>query len=182
MKGFVILLLGVIFVTLIPSSVPFIAADNSVGNKIVSEDVGEYKIYMHAVVRNAQGELISAAETLPCQFGMYCAEYLPHKITDDAFDTSLGKKEIITIDDIKYEKVKFSAIFDRTELLNTSSGFLSSNRDLFAMWVVTICVDEKSIEKYGFECADIFKSRNLAMYMQVGDVATTYWTILRAMN
>ena len=176
------LLLGVIFVTLIPSSVPFIAADNSVGNKIVSEDVGEYKIYMHAVVRNAQGELISAAETLPCQFGMYCAEYLPHKITDDAFDTSLGKKEIITIDDIKYEKVKFSAIFDRTELLNTSSGFLSSNRDLFAMWVVTICVDEKSIEKYGFECADIFKSRNLAMYMQVGDVATTYWTILRAMN
>ena len=176
------LLLGVIFVTLIPSSVPFIAADNSVGNKIVSEDVGKYKIYMHAVLRNAQGELISAAETLPCQFGIYCAEYMPHKITDDAFDTSLGKKEIITVDDIKYEKVKFSAIFNRTELLDTSSGFLPSDRELVAMWVVTMCVDEKSIEKYGFECANIFQSRNLAMYMEVGDVATTYWTILRVMN
>ena len=69
MKGFVILLLGVIFVSLITSSLPSIAVDDSDGNNVVSEDADkldvvptkspEYKIYLHVIVRNAQDQLVS---------------------------------------------------------------------------------------------------------------------------
>ena len=168
------LLLGVIFVTLITSSVLSIAVDDLVGNKVVSEDVDKYEIYLHVIVRNAQGELISVADTIPCQFGRSCAEYMPHEITDYAFDTSLGKKEIITIDDIEYEIVQFSDSFERT-------GFLDmSDHELAARWVVEICGE--SIKKYGFECAKIFQSRNSTMYLEVGDITMTNWTVLRVMN
>ena len=79
MKGFVILLLGVIFVALITNSVPSIATDDSGGNNADSEDADKlntvptespkYKIYLHIVVQNAHGELVSVTDTMPCQFG-----------------------------------------------------------------------------------------------------------------
>ena len=33
--------------------------------------------------------------------------YVPHDVTDEAFDRNFGKKEIVTVDDIKYEKVQY---------------------------------------------------------------------------
>ena len=30
--------------------------------------------------------------------------YIPHNITDEAFDYHFGKKEIVVVDNIKYEK------------------------------------------------------------------------------
>ena len=33
---------------------------------------------------------------------------IPHQITDHVFDTLMGKKEIVTIDNIKYEKVQYT--------------------------------------------------------------------------
>ena len=112
MKGFVMLLLGIIFVALITSSVPSSAIDDT------STINSKFEIYLHAVVRNAQGELISVAETSQCKLGMNCSIYLPHEITDYAFDTLLGKKEIITIDNIKYEKVQFKTSSKYRELFD----------------------------------------------------------------
>ena len=84
MKTFTISLLGIIFVALITSSIPPIIADESFDNEESFED-SKYKIYLHVLVRNAQGELITIAETLPCKLGNYCSEYKDHDVTDYAF-------------------------------------------------------------------------------------------------
>jgi hypothetical protein len=163
MKEFVILLLGIIFVALITSSVPSSAIDDTSTKNL------KFEIYLHAVVRNAQGELISVAETSQCKFGMNCSIYLPHEITDYVFDTLLGKKEIITIGDIKYEKVQF----------NTSSKYIElfdvHDRELTGIWEVDVCGEP-------IECAKIFWSRTSVVYLEMGDVTTVYWTILRQIS
>ena len=73
MRIFVISLLGIIFVTMITSSIPHIIADEL---DVVTTENSKYEIYLHVLVRNAQGELISIAETLPCESGDYCSEYM----------------------------------------------------------------------------------------------------------
>ena len=184
MKGFTIPLLSVIFVALITSSLPSIAADEPVDNKVVSEDAdkldvvptkgSKYKIYTHVVVRNAHGELVSVADTIPCQFGRNCSTYMPHEVTDYAFDTLLGKKEIITIDDIKYEKVQFSTSSDNPWLFDVY------DRELTGTWEVEICGEP--IKKYGYECTKIFWVRTGLVFLEVNDVTTANWTILRETN
>ena len=184
MKGFAIPLLSVIFVTLITSSVLSIAADDPVDNKVVPEDAdklnvvptknSKFEIYLHVVVRNAQGELINVAETSQCKFGMNCSIYLPHEITDYAFDTLLGKKEIITIDKIKYEKVQFNTSSKYRELFDVY------DREPTGVWEVEVCGEP--IKKYGYECTNIFWSRTSVVYLEMGDITTVYWTILRETN
>tara|TARA_B100000586_G_scaffold224101_1_gene171442 strand:+ start:165 stop:710 length:546 start_codon:yes stop_codon:yes gene_type:complete len=180
-KAFTISLLGIIFVALITSSIPPITADESFDNEESFED-SKYKIYLHVLVRNAQGELVTVAETLPCELGSYCSEYMDHEVTDYAFD-ELGKKEIITIDDIKYEKIQFSDSYGKTT--NTITYY---NQYLFDMydreptgrWVVEICGE--SLNKFGFECAKIFQSRTSIVWLEVGDVTTSNWTVLKKIN
>ena len=184
MKKFTIALFSVIFVALIAGSVEYVAADEPVDNKVVSEDADKlnvvptkdpkYKIYLHVIVRNAQGELISVADTLPCQFGRNCFEYMPHEVSDYAFDTLLGKKEIITIDNIKYEKVQFSTSSDNPWLFDVY------DRELTGIWEVEICGEP--IKKYGYECTNIFWTRTGLVFLEVNDVTTSNWTILREIN
>ena len=111
MKWFAILLSYIIFLTLITNSAQSTAVDDSDGNEMVSEDVdklnavptkdSKYKIYLNTVVRNTQGELISVAEGSWCKlFEIDCSVHMHHEITDYAFDTLLGEKEIITIDNM----------------------------------------------------------------------------------
>ena len=110
MKKFTALLLSVIFVTLIAGSVQSIAADHlepgqgifSSEDEIefVTTEDSNYKIYLQAVLRNGDSQLISVVEST-----VY-GTILPHKITDHVFDTLTGEKEIIIIDDVKYEKVQ----------------------------------------------------------------------------
>ena len=68
-------------------------------NTISTED-SKYQIYLTVVIRNAQGELISITEATR---GIHIA----HEITDHTFNEKLGEKEIIMIDNIKYEKHQF---------------------------------------------------------------------------
>ena len=184
MKGFVILLLGVIFVALITNSVPSIVTGDSGGNNADSEDVDKlniistespkYQIYLDVVVRNAHGELVSVTDAIPCQFGRNCSTYMPHEVTDYAFDTLLGKKEIIIIDNIKYEKVQFSTISDNQWLFDVY------DRELTGTWEVEICGEP--IKKYGYECTKIFWVRTGLVFLEVNDVTTANWTILREAN
>ena len=191
MKGFVILLLGVIFVALITSSLPSIAVDDSGGNNVVSEDADKlnvvptkspkYKIYLHVIVRDAQGQLVSVSETMN-------GGYFEHEITDYAFDHGLvlvssygvksdtiilptsDKKEIIIIDNMKYEKVQYSDTF-----------MLNSEQELKSKWGLNVCAEH--VKKYGGECARIFGTTSITvMYIEVDDVITTNWTILREFN
>ncbi|PXF25368.1 MAG: hypothetical protein CXX67_09335, partial [Thaumarchaeota archaeon] len=69
--------------------------------ELVTTHGSNYQIYLQTVFRNGDDQLINVSETT--EIGMY----IPHKITDHVFDTLMGKKEIITIDNIKYEKVQY---------------------------------------------------------------------------
>ena len=192
MNVFAISLLSVIFVILITSSVLPITADESVDNKVSFEDTDKlifftpkdpkYEIYVQVLVRNVQGELISVAETLPCEAGNYCSEYFDHEVTDYAFDV-LAKKETITINDVKYEKIQFSDSYGQTaDTVTYHKQYLFDmyDREPAGRWVVEICGEE--LNEFGFECIQIFQSRTSIIWLEVGDVTTANWTILKKIN
>ena len=192
MKIFVIPLLGIMFITLITSSIPHITADESIDNDASFEDTDKlnavttkdpkYEIYLHVLVRNAQGELINIAQTLPCQSGNYCSEYFDHEVTDYAFD-SLGKKEIVTIDNIKYEKIQFSDSHRHTDITTTYHNqplFDMYDREPTGRWVVEICGE--ALNEFGFDCVQIFQSRTAIVWLEIDDVTTSNWTILKKIN
>ena len=179
MRIFVISLLGIIFVTMITSSIPHIIADEL---DVVTTENSKYEIYLHVLVRNAQGELISIAETLPCESGDYCSEYMDHEVTDYAFG-KLGKKEIVTVDNIKYEKIQFSDSYGLTaDTITFHNQYLFDmhDREPTGRWDVEICGE--ALNKFGFECAEIFQSRTSIVWLELGDVTTSNWTILKKIN
>ena len=190
MKKYVTPLLAVIFVTLITSYIPFSVGDDSSDNKIVSEDKNDvttqdtkYKIYLHVLVRNAQGELIGIADTGEKSRLVSGPQYLPHEITDEIFDMLMVKKEIVTIDNIKYEKIQVSDSSKQTMTTKTYFNqylFGMSDREPSATWVLTVCGGP--IKELGSDCLDIFQSYTSIVYLEVGDVTTANWTILREVN
>ena len=65
----------------------------------------EYQFHLQAVLRDTDGRLISVTEATN-------GYYIPHDITDEGFNNCFGanicKKEIVVIDNKKYEKVQFT--------------------------------------------------------------------------
>ena len=178
MKWLVMPLLGAIFVVLLAGSVQSISADHlEPGQGIYKDETkfnlvptkdSNYQIYLQSVYRNGDDQLISVLESTGT------GVYIPHKITDQAFDTLLGKKEIITIDNIKYEKVQFNTSSKYRELFDVY------DREPTGVWEVEICGEP--IKKYGYDCTNIFWSNTAVVYLEMNDVTTVYWTILREMN
>ena len=173
MKVFVIQLLGIIFVTLIISSIQSATADHlEPGNglfknmetvELTKTDDTNYRVYLQTVLRNGDGQLISVTE------GGIRGYVVPHKVTDHIFDTLMGKKEIVTIDNIKYEKVQYvdSPSRDYDEV------------DYFLISALMLCG-----EIYGHDpkCMSVFQASTAAILVTQTDVVTNHWTILRVMN
>ena len=130
-------------------------------NTISTED-SKYQIYLTVVIRNAQGELISVTEDTR---GIHIA----HEITDSVFNEKLGEKEVIMIDDIKYEKVQFVVSHD---FLEQPSSFLT-------MWHFPICGE---IGGHSDVCVRIFQVKTASVYIEEDDDVKNYWTVLREMN
>ena len=199
MKKFTIVLLSVAFVTLIAGSMGFVAADHLESgqgvyvddgkvNLVVSTDT-KFQIYLQAVIRNEDGQLINVTENT------VTGAYIPHKITDDVFDTLMGKKEIITIDNIKYEKVQYSytptleqrfiglyPIYTEIALEFTyeESTFTKMQVDKdYSLWKIHHCATFKG---HGYDCIPLFQVLVPTMTWQTGDVLTQQWTILRMLN
>ena len=179
MKKFTMLLLGVIFVTLIAGSVQSVTADhlepgqgiykdeNSVN--LVSTKDSKYQIYIQVQVRNEQGQLVSISEASR-------GNYLPHEMTDYVFNEKLGKKEIIIIDNIKYEKVQYINTVDMKQLKHTidpTSAFIGS-------LVVNFCGE--IVSGHEFSCISIFQIDTAVGVLSETDVITNKWTILRELN
>ena len=168
MKKFTIELLGVIFVALAACSIQSISADDLEPGQEFSEDEktevvfltkdSKYKLHVQVVVRNADNQVVSVAEAIG---GMY----VHHKMTDNAFDTSMGKKKIVTVDGIKYEKVQFYDSYKNKALWDT--GHVTGS------WVVTMC------EK---KCLNIFQARNVQVVVEGEDIITVKWTVLRELD
>ena len=130
-------------------------------NTISTED-SKYQIYLIVVIRNAQGELISVTEATR---GVHIA----HEITDYIFNEKLGEKEIIVIDNIKYEKVQFVVSHD----------FLEDRVKLKAKWTFPICGE---IGGHSDVCVPVFQVNTDAVYIEEDDDVKNYWTVLREMN
>ena len=173
MKKLTVVLISVIFTTLIIGSIQLISADHleqGLGifknekeiNTISTED-SKYQIYLTVVIRNAQGELISITEATR---GIHIA----HEITDFVFNEKLGEKEVIMIDNIKYEKVQFVVSLDFLE--QHSSSFLT-------MWYFPICGE---IGGHSDVCVRIFQVKTASMYIEEDGDVKNYWTVLREMN
>ena len=192
-------LLSVAFVTLIVGSMGFVAADHldpgqgiyvSHGevNLVVSTDT-KFQVYLQAVIRNEDGQLINVTESTAT------GAYIPHKITDDVFDNLMGEKEIVTIDNIKYEKVQYAytptleqrfiglyPIYTEIALEFTyEEGTLAKmQRDKdYSLWKIHHCATFKG---HNYDCIPVFQVLVPTMTLQPGDVLTQQWTILRALN
>ena len=178
MKEFVILLLCTIFVLLLANSTESVAADhvepgdgiwkdeNRV-NLVTTKD-SKYQVHLQVEVRNAQGQLISISETTN-------VNHIPHEITDDTFDTMLGKKEIITSDNVKYEKVQYTGTLDIEQLLPPSkkpSHFIGN-------WVISLC---KVFDKHGYTCIAPWQANSSFVSLEEDDVVKNYWAVLRIIN
>ena len=199
MKKFTIVLLSVAFVTLIAGSMGFVAADHLESgqgvyvddgkvNLVVSTDT-KFQIYLQAVIRNEDGQLINVTENT------ITGAYIPHKITDDVFDTLMGKKEIITIDNIKYEKVQYTytptleqrfvglyPIYTEIALEFTYEESTLTKMQVdkdYSLWKIHHCATFKG---HGYDCIPLFQVLVPTMTLQTGDVLTQQWTILRMLN
>ena len=122
----------------------------------------EYQFHLQMVLRDSDGRLISVTESTN-------GYYIPHAVTDEAFDIHFGKKEISTIDNIKYEKVQyrekysldlpFKLMFFIPAILEVSHGS------------ETVIVD-----------AYIFQALVPLVYLAEDDEINTQWTIFRKLN
>ena len=199
MKKFTIVLLSVAFVTLIAGSMGFVAADHLESGQGVYVDDGKvnlvvsidtkFQIYLQAVIRNEDGQLINVTENT------VTGAYIPHKITDDVFDTLMGKKEIITIDNVKYEKVQYTytptleqrfiglyPIYTEITLeFEYEEGTLAKmQRDKdYSLWKIHHCI---TVKGHNYDCIPVFQVLVPTMTLQTGDVLTQQWTILRILN
>ena len=200
MKKFTIALLSVIFVALIAGSIQSISADHLEPGQGIFKDKeqlnytttkdSKYQIYLQSIIRNESGNLISVVES------NVIGAYVPHKLTDHVFDTLMGKKEIITIENIKYEKVRYTfspTLEQRAFLLfpifteNPMEFKLSEEQDTllhsktlyYFGWQIHYC---GTFEGHGDKCIPVFQVLVPSIALESPDVATLQWTILRAMN
>ena len=172
MKKLTVVLISVIFTTLIIGPIQLISADhlepglgifkNEKEINLISTEDSKYQIYLTVVIQNAQGELISIIEATR---GIHIA----HEITDYIFNEKLGEKEIIVIDNIKYEKVQFVVSHD----------FLEHQSSFLAMWHFPICGE---IGGHSDACVRIFQVKTASVYIEDDDDVKNHWTVLREMN
>ena len=199
MKAFVIQLLSVILVALIAGSIQSVTAGHLEPGKGIFKDKAKietvatqdsnYQIYLQTVLRNGDGQLISVTEGLH-------GFVIPHKITDDIFDTLMGKKEIVTIDNIKYEKVQY--IFSPTLVQRTVEVYpifeeisieyeveedtLTQMKEKikdYYRWKLHYCT---TFEGHEYSCIPVFQAFTVVELVTQTDVVIHQWTILRELN
>ena len=202
MKAFVIQLLSIIFVVLITGSIQSATADHSepgLYQEIFKDEQTlqvmkaikdpNYQVYLQTVLRNGDGQMISVTEVT---YGFV----IPHQLSDHVFDTLMGKKEIVTIDNIKYEKVQYTfsptleqrtektyPIFEEfpIEYVVEEDARAQMNEDIrdYYRWVIHHCA---TFEGHVYTCIPVFQAFTVVELVTPTDVVTHQWTILRVLN
>ena len=197
---FIIVLLSVILVVLIGCFTQPVIADHSESGDGIYKDASDvnlaitqdskWKVNLQIILRTGDGQLINVTESTTN------AAFIPHRITDHVFDTLMGEKEIITIDNTKYEKVQYTftptlehrfmgfyPIF--TEYYDLEFESTPEVRELmgkpkdFSMWKIHYCA---TFEGHGFSCIPVFQDLVPNMTLEPRDTITHQWTILRILN
>ena len=198
MKNFSKVILGCVFTILIICSVQPIDADHQLAGPSIFKDLthvnlvdewdSEYQLYLHVEVRNGQGQLVSISEDS-------IGRLIPHELTAHTFNEKMGKIEIVTIDNIKYEKVqyvftptleqrtiKYYPIFEeipiKYELDKNTLALMKELREYYS-WKIHYC---GTFEGHGYVCIPIFQNFVAVELVTPTDVITNTWTILRALN
>ena len=199
MKKFTIALLGAIFVALIACSIQSISADHESDegifkdknevNLVTTQD-SDYQVYLQAVLRNGDGQLINVTENTKT------AAYIPHEIADYVFDTLMGEKEIVTIDNIKYEKAQYTfsptleqrwigmyPIFEEIPIkIKVEGGKILNVYKDHSLWKIHYCADFSNIGHDGLQCIPVFQVLIPTITLEPSDVIIHHWTILRELN
>ena len=201
MTKFLIILLSVSFIILISSSIQSVVADHLepgtglfIDNYTVdfsSTKDSNYQVYLQSVIRNESGQLINVTENTREE------AYVAHELTDHIFDKLMGEKEIVTINDIKYEKVQYVdtpsleyrwlglyPIFSEIKMnikaeADALDDMMNENKD-YSLWNVHYCAEFGG--EHGFQCIPIFQSLAPNMTLEPTDTITNQWTILRQLD
>ena len=122
----------------------------------------EYQFHLQVTLRDADGMLISVTETTN-------GYYIPHNITDEAFDYNFGKEEIVVVDNIKYEKVQFTEKY-------------SVDLPLKLMFFIPAILEVSYGPETVLVDANIFQAFTPFVYLEENSVINTQWTIFRMLN
>ena len=202
MKVFLIQLLSITFVLLITGSIQSVTADHLEPGKGLFKDKAlveltktedsNYRVYLQTVLRNGDGQMVGVMHG--STDGLW-GWVIHHKVTDHVFDTLMGEKEIVTIDNIKYEKVqytftptleqrtvKFYPIFEeipiKYELDKNTLALMKELREYYS-WKIHYCA---TFEGHGYVCIPIFQNFAAVELVTPTDVITHQWTILRVLD
>ena len=194
------IVLSAVFLTFIAYSGQSVIADHLESDDGIYKDYGDvnivttkdskWQVNLQTILRTGDGQLINVTESTAN------AAFIPHQITDHVFDTLMGEKEIITVDDIKYEKVQytFTATLEHrfmgfypifSEYYDLEFESTPEVRELmgkpkdFSMWKIHYCA---TFEGHGFSCIPIFQDLVPTMTLEEHDVITHQWTILRMLS
>ena len=200
-EKFTIILLSVISVALICNSVQSISAEQTIPIQGLFVGPGEvtlvttkdtnYQIYLQAIVRDSHGQLVSVTESTAH------GSLIPHMITDHVFDTIMSKKEIVTVNDIKYEKAQWKnsptleerfiglyPIYSELTIEFVSEHgddtieMYESKKD-FSIWKIHYCAEW---EDFGYSCIPVFQALVPNMTIEPTDTVEQQWTILRELE
>ncbi len=195
-----VLLLSVIVVTLIAGSVQSVAADHLEPDQGIFKDMNQvnlveskdtkYQVYLQVVIRNGDDQLVNVTESTAT------AAYLDHNLTDHVFDTLMGQKEIVTIDNIKYEKIQyilsptleertigyypiFSELTVQFEVEENVYTKMNEKEKDYSIWKIHYCAE---FDGHGYRCIPIFQVLMPTLTLEPSDIPTQQWTILREIN
>ena len=156
-------MLILIFTTLIVGSTQDVLAEDITNIlKPVSIKNSEYQFHLQVVLRDADDRLISVIETTN-------GYYIPHNVTDEAFDDYFGEKEIVVVNNIEYEKVQYTEKYS-LDLPLKMMFFIPANLKI-SYGSETVMVD-----------ANIFQAFVPLVYLEEHTVINTQWTIFREIN
>ena len=146
----------------------------------------EWLVNLQLIIRTGDGQLINVTESTEN------AAYIPHKITDHVFDDLLGEKEIVTIDNIKYEKVQYTVtptfeqrfiglypIYTEIALEFTFEGDALTKMQIdkeYSLWKIHHCA---TFRGHDYDCIPVFQVLMPTLTLEPSDTSTQQWTILR---
>ena len=161
-------MLGCIFTVLIACSVQPVLAMHETLDILQPVPIrdSEYQFHLQAVLRDTDGRLISVTEATN-------GYYIPHDITDEGFDKCFGsnicKKEIVDVDNKKYEKIQFSEKYS-----------LEVRSTLMFLIIAKLSVDDGN--EIVMVDAPIFQAFVPLIHLEEDNVIQTQWTIFRKLN
>jgi len=169
MKNFLKVMLGCAFTVLIACSVQNVYADDVTDIfKPVSIVGSEYQFHLQIVLRDSDNRLISVIESTN-------GYYIPHNRTDEGFANCFGKnickKEIVDIDNKKYEKIQF-----------TNFPEIKEDRANVVLMVSIVGKVRTTIDNEIMINLPAFQALIPLVYLDDDTVIANQWTILKKIN